>query len=433
MYYPVFITKKTTAINSVGGTKMIKTKPFTISKDLVLQAYLRVKENRGSAGIDGLSLEEFDKDRRKHLYRLWNRMSSGSYMPCAVLLVEIPKKTGGKRPLGIPTITDRIAQTVVTMTLEPDLDKIFHEDSHGYRPGKSALEAVGKTRQRCWRCDWVLDLDIKGFFDNIPHDLLMKAVSKHTDCKWVLLYIERWLKAVVQQEDGTLTERTKGTPQGAVISPLLANLFLHYCIDEWLRIKYPQCPFERYADDSVIHCQSKEQAEQLKEALQERLKACGLEMHPDKTRIVYCKDEDRNKSYPHVSFDFLGYTFRSRKSRNRQGKFFTGFLPAVSNKAGKAIREKIREWKLSARSGSDINTLAAEVNPVLRGWINYYGHYYKSELQDVLKYLNLILKKWARQKYKKLHSHKTKASKWLVTLYQRAPYLFAHWRIGVRP
>lgn len=412
---------------------MIKTKPFTISKDLVLQAYLRVKENRGSAGIDGLSLEEFDKDRRKHLYRLWNRMSSGSYMPCAVLLVEIPKKTGAKRPLGIPTITDRIAQTVVTMTLEPDLDKIFHEDSHGYRPGKSALEAVGKTRQRCWRYDWVLDLDIKGFFDNIPHDLLMKAVSKHTDCKWVLLYIERWLKAAVQQEDGTLTERTKGTPQGAVISPLLANLFLHYCMDEWLRIKYPQCPFERYDDDSVSHCQSKEQAEQLKEALQERLKACGLEMHRDKTRIVYCKDEDRNKSYPHVSFDFLGYTFRSRKSRNRQGKFFTGFLPAVSDKAGKAIREKIREWKLSARSGSDINTLAAEVNPVLRGWINYYGHYYKSELQDVLKYLNLILKKWARQKYKKLHSHKTKASKWLVTLYQRAPYLFAHWRIGVRP
>jgi RNA-directed DNA polymerase len=412
---------------------MIKTKPFTISKDLVLQAYLRVKENRGSAGIDGLSLEVFDKDRRKHLYRLWNRMSSGSYLPSPVLLVEIPKKGGGKRPLGIPTITDRIAQTVVTMTLEPDLDKIFHEDSHGYRPGKSALEAVGKTRQRCWRYDWVLDLDIKGFFDNIPHDLLMKAVRKHTDCKWVLLYIERWLKAAVQQEDGTLTERTKGTPQGAVISPLLANLFLHYCMDEWLRIKYPQCPFERYADDSVIHCQSKEQAEQLKEALQERLKACGLEMHPDKTRIVYCKDEDRNKSYPHVSFDFLGYTFRSRKSRNRQGKFFTGFLPAVSDKAGKAIREKIREWKLSARSGSDINTLAAEVNPVLRGWINYYGHYYKSELQDVLKYLNLILKKWARQKYKKLHSHKTKASKWLVTLYQRAPYLFAHWRIGVRP
>lgn len=412
---------------------MIKTKPFTISKDLVLQAYLQVKKNRGSAGIDGLSLEVFDRDRRKHLYRLWNRMSSGSYVPSAVLLVEIPKKGGGKRPLGIPTITDRIAQTVVTMTLEPQLDKIFHDDSYGYRSGKSAIEAVGKARQRCWRYDWVLDLDIKGFFDNIAHDLLIKAVRRHTDCKWILLYIERWLRASVQQRDGTLSVRTKGTPQGAVISPLLANLFLHYCTDEWLRIKYPDCPFERYADDSVIHCKSKEQAEELKEALQERLKVCGLEMHGDKTRIVYCKDEDRKNSYADVSFDFLGYTFRSRKSRNKQGKFFTGFLPAVSDRAGKAIREKIREWKLPARSGSDINTLAAEINPVLRGWINYYGHYYKSKLQDVLGHLNLILKKWARQKYKKLHGHKTKASRWLIVLYQRCPYLFAHWRIGVRP
>lgn len=412
---------------------MMKTKPFVISKDLVLQAYLQVKEKGGSGGIDGLSLEAFDKDRRNHLYRLWNRMSSGSYMPSAVLLVEIPKKGGGKRPLGIPTITDRIAQTVVTMVLEPQLDKVFHEDSYGYRPGKSAIEAVGKARQRCWRYDWVLDLDIKGFFDNIPHDLLMKAVRKHTSCKWILLYIERWLKAPVQQGDGIITARTKGTPQGAVISPLLANLFLHYCMDEWLRINYPNCPFERYADDSVIHCRSKEQAEQLREALEKRLKACGLEMHPDKTRIVYCKDEDRKEKHPHASFDFLGYTFRSRKSRNRQGKYFTGFLPAISDKAAMSIREKIREWKLPGRSGSKVNTLAAAINPVLSGWINYYGHYYKSVLQDVLGYLNLILKKWARQKYKKLRGHRTRASKWIVALYQRVPDLFAHWRIGVRP
>jgi RNA-directed DNA polymerase len=412
---------------------MMKTKPFEISKDLVLQAYLQVRENGGSAGIDGLSLEAFDQGRRNHLYRIWNRMSCGSYMPSPVLLVEIPKKGGGKRPLGIPTITDRIAQTVVTMVLEPELDKLFHEDSYGYRPGKSAIEAVGKTRQRCWRYDWVLDLDIKGFFDSIPHDLLLKAVQKHIDCRWILLYIERWLKAPVQQRDGTITERTKGTPQGAVISPLLANLFLHYCMDEWLRINYPACPFERYADDSVIHCRSKEQAEHLKEALQERLKACGLEMHPDKTRIVYCKDEDRKEHHPHACFDFLGYTFRSRKSRNKQGKYFTGFLPAISDKAAMAIREKIRSWKLPGRSGSNVNTLAAEINPVLRGWINYYGHYYKSELQDVLGYLNQILKKWAKQKYKKLHGHVLKASKWVVALYQRAPSLFAHWRIGVRP
>jgi RNA-directed DNA polymerase len=412
---------------------MMKTKPFVISKDLVLQAYLQVKENGGSAGIDGLSLEAFDKDRRNHLYRLWNRMSSGSYMPSPVRLVEIPKKGGGKRPLGIPTITDRIAQAVVTMVLEPELDKVFHEDSYGYRPGKSAIEGVGKARQRCWRYDWVLDLDIKGFFDNIPHDLLIKAVRKHTDCKWILLYIERWLKAPLQQGDGTITARAKGTPQGAVISPLLANLFLHYCMDQWLRINYPDCPFERYADDSVIHCRSKGQAEQLKEALQERLKACGLEMHPDKTRIVYCRDEDRKESHPHTSFDFLGYTFRSRKSRNRQGKYFTGFLPAISDKAAMAIREKVREWKLPGRSGSKVNTIAAAINPVISGWINYYGHYYKSALQDILGYVNLILKKWARQKYKKLHSHRTKASKWIVALYQRAPHLFAHWRIGVRP
>lgn len=412
---------------------MIKTKPFTISRDLVLQAYLQVKENRGSGGIDGISLEGFDKDRRNHLYRLWNRMSSGSYMPLPVLLVEIPKTGGGKRPLGIPTVTDRIAQTVVTMTLEPDLDKIFHESSYGYRRGKSAIEAVGKARERCWRYDWVLDLDIKGFYENIPHDLLMKAVRRHTDCKWILLYIERWLKAPVQQGDGTLTERTKGTPQGSAVSPLLANLFLHYCMDEWLLRKYPDCPFERYADDSVIHCCTKDQAEELKEALQARLKACGLEMHPDKTKIVYCKDADRNKCHSNVSFDFLGYTFRSRKSRNKKGKYFTGFLPAVSDKAKKAIRERIREWKLSGRSGSDPITLATEINPVLRGWINYYGYYYKSELQDVLGYVNLILKSWARQKFKNLHGRKTKASEWVVKLYERAPYLFAHWKIGVRP
>jgi RNA-directed DNA polymerase len=247
------------------------------------------------------------------------------------------------------------------------------------------------------------------------------------------LYIERWLKAPVQQKDGTIAERIKGTPQGAVTSPMLANLFLHYCMDEWLRIKYPDCPFERYADDCVIHCGTREQVEKLKEAIGERLKACGLEMHPDKTKIVYCKDEDRNKCHPNVSFDFLGYTFRSRKSRNRQGKYFTGFLPAVSDKARKGIREKVREWKLPGRSGSDASTLAMEINPVLMGWINYYGRYYKSELQDVLGYVNLILKKWARQKYKKLHSRKTKAREWVVKLYGRAPYLFAHWRIGVRP
>lgn len=412
---------------------MIKTKPFSISRVIVQKAYQRVKENRGSAGIDGQSLEAFEQDCPKHLYRLWNRMSSGSYMPSAVLLVEIPKKDGGKRPLGIPTITDRIAQMVVTMTLEPALEPVFQEDSYGYRPGKSAIQAVSKTRERCWRYDWVLDLDIKGFFDNIPHELLMKAVRKHTDCKWVLLYIERWLKAPVQQSIGTLTERTKGTPQGAVISPLLANLFLHYCMDEWLRINYPGCPFARYADDSVIHCRSEAQAVELKQALAERLAACGLELHPDKTKIVYCQDSSRKGKYPTIQFDFLGYTFRGRKAKNRQGTYFTSFSPAISEKAKVAIREKMRTWQLPRKQGSDLVKLTGFINPVVRGWINYYGVFHKTELYQVLGHLNLLLVKWATRKYKRLRNRKAKARKWLGEIAKRTPELLAHWRVGVKP
>ena len=417
----------------VGGTEMIKTKPFSISKDIVQQAYLRVKGNRGSAGIDGISLERFEESRREHLYRLWNRMSSGSYMPSPIKLVEIPKQGGEKRPLGIPTVTDRIAQMVATLTLEPELDQIFHKDSYGYRSRKSALEAVGKARQRCWRYDWVLDFDIKGFFDNIPHDLLIKAVRKHTDCKWVLLYIERWIKAPLQQQDGFLTVRDKGIPQGAVISPLLANLFLHYCMDEWLRIHYPDCPFERYADDSVIHCRTEARAVELKEALDERLKACGLEIHPVKTKIVYCRDGNRKKEYPNVQFDFLGYTFRARKAMNKQGEYFTSFIPAVSNKAKTAMRDKMRSWQLHRKGSSELAKLAETINPVLQGWINYYGAYYKTELHQVLDHVNRLLVKWATRKYKRLKDRKVRAIKWLAEIAIRAPNLFAHWRIGVKP
>lgn len=418
---------------TVGRTEMTKTKPFKIPRQLVYEAYLKVKSNRGSAGVDELSLEEFEKDRKNHLYRLWNRMSSGSYMPSPVKLVEIPKSDGGMRPLGIPTITDRIAQMAVTMLLSPELERVFHEDSYGYRSRKSAIEAVGKARKRCWEKDWVLDLDIKGFFDNIPHDLLMKAVRRHINCKWVLLYIERWLKAPVQKADKNLVKKEKGTPQGAVISPLLANLFLHYCIDEWLRIKFPSCKFERYADDCVIHCSSEQQTKQVKEALKERLTACGLEMHPQKTKIVYCKDEDRRGMYSRTSFDFLGFTFRRRKSRNKRGKHFTGFLPAISNKAKMAIRSKVRGWRMTSRSGSKIQKLAQELNPVLRGWINYYGSFYKSEMMKALGYINQILKKWARQKYRKLYGRKIKTRVWLKNVAMTQPNLFAHWQLGIRP
>lgn len=383
--------------------------------------------------MDELNLFKYEQDRRNHLYRLWNQMSSGSYMPLPVLLVEIPKKGGGLRPLGIPMVTDRIAQTTVTMILEPMLDKLFHKDSYCYRPNKSAKDAIGSARARCWKHDWVLDVDIKGFFDNIPHDLLMKAVLRHTESKWILLYIERWLKAPVQQTDGTLAERTKGTPQGAVISPLLANLFLHYCMDEWLRLNYPSCPFERYADDSVIHCKTEAQAMDLQLRLSERLKACGLEMHPEKTRIVYCGKANPIMTPTFIAFDFLGYTFRRRKAKNKQGEYFRSFLPAISNKAKVAIRDKMRTWQLHRRGGSDLKGLASMINPVLRGWINYYGAFYKTELYGVLQHMNSLLARWAMRKYKRLRRRKIKATRWVSEISERNPHLFEHWRIGIRP
>ena len=269
---------------------MDKAKPFIISKREVWEAYKRVKSNRGAAGVDRQSIDEFERDLESNLYKLWNRMSSGSYFPPPVLRVEIPKADGRMRPLGIPTVTDRIAQMVVKRYLEPELEKHFHSDSYGYRPGRSTADAVGVARRRCWEYDWVLDLDVKGFFDNIDHDLLMRAVQKHTDCRWVLLYIQRWLEAPVQLPDGSLEARGKGTPQGSVISPLLANLFLHYAFDLWMQRKYPSVPFERYADDIICHCKSEAQAEWLLDIIGKRMAECKLKLNLEKTKIVYCKD-----------------------------------------------------------------------------------------------------------------------------------------------
>jgi group II intron reverse transcriptase/maturase len=388
-----------------------------------------VKLNRGAAGVDEQSIAKFEEDLKNNLYKLWNRMSSGSYFPPAVKRVEIAKRGGGTRPLGIPTVSDRIAQAVAKAYLEPKLEKHFHPDSYGYRPGKSALEAVGVARERCWRYAWALDLDIRAYFDTIPHALLLKAVKKHTDCAWVLLYIERWLKAPVQLDDGTLASREKGTPQGSVISPLLANLFLHYAFDRWMARYHPAIPFERFADDILCHCRSEAQARWLERALEQRFAQCGLELHPHKTKIVYCKDDDRRGHYPNEKFDFLGYTFRARRSKNRWGKYFVNFSPAVSNAAAKRMREAIRGWQLGCRVDKRIDDLARMFNPIIRGWITYYGRYYPSALHPTLRYLDERLARWAQAKYKRLRRHRRRSAHRIRAIAHRDPMLFVHWRL----
>ena len=295
-------------------------KPFPIIKRQVWEAYKRVKANQGGAGVDGQTIQAFDEDLENNLYKLWNRLASGSYQPPPVKRVEIPKADGGIRPLGIPTVADRIAQMVVKQVLEPELEKHFHPDSYGYRPGKSAHQAIGQARRRCWDNDWVVDLDIKGFFDNLDQALLMRAVRHHTQDNWVVLYIERWLKAPVQMPDGTRQERNKGTPQGGVISPLLANLYLHYAFDLWMQRTYQSISFERYADDAVCHCRTQAEAEHLKDALERRFADCGLELHPEKTRIIYCKDDDRRGGYPNIGFDFLGVQLSTPEIEKPLGK-----------------------------------------------------------------------------------------------------------------
>jgi group II intron reverse transcriptase/maturase len=420
------VVKKTTGNRRIG---LKQAKPFCISKHEVLRAYKRVRANKGAAGFDGQSIKDFEKDLKDNLYKVWNRMSSGSYLPPPVLRVEIPKGDGRMRPLGIPTVADRVAQQVVKQQLEPELEGHFHADSYGYRPGKSALDAVGKARRNCWKYNWVLDLDIKGFFDNIDHDLLMKAVRVHTDENWVLLYIERWLKAPINMTDGTLVYPEKGTPQGGVFSPLLANLFLHYAFDKWMERENPTIPFERYADDAVCHCKSQTQAERLQEKLVKRMSEVGLELHPEKTKVVYCKDDDRQGYFPLTSFDFLGYTFRARRSKNRWGKYFVNFTPAISNKASKAIRQASRRWHWPERSDKDLKDLSRMFNPIIQGWINYYGRYYKSAMYPTLQCLNRRLAMWATRKYKRLRGHRRRAAHWLDRIARKQPNLFAHWRL----
>jgi group II intron reverse transcriptase/maturase len=407
-------------------------KPYVIPKRLVWDAYQRVKANQGAAGVDGESLAAFETDLKNNLYKVWNRMSSGSYFPPPVRLVEIPKDNGGIRPLGIPTVADRVAQTVVKMVFEPVVDPHFHPDSYGYRPGKSAIDAVGKARQRCWATDWVIDLDIKAFFDSIPHELVERAVAHHTDLPWVRLYIARWLRAPVQRPAGTLEARTTGTPQGGVVSPVLANLFLHYAFDAWLQRTFPRVPFERYADDAIVHCKSEAEARTVLDAIRRRFEQCGLALHPTKTRIVYCKDANRSGESEHVSFDFLGYTFQPRRATNPRGKPFVSFLPAMSAKAAQKIRQTVRAWR-RLPTHQRLEEVARVINPVVRGWVNYYGRYYRSRCVAVLRHVNLALAAWVRRKYKRFRRRPRASQHWLRRLARREAQLFALWPLGVKP
>lgn len=409
------------------------TKPFNISKQLVMQAYKLVKANAGAGGVDRQTLEDFERNLKDNLYKIWNRLSSGSYFPPPVKAVAIPKKTGGERILGVPTIGDRIAQTVITLCFEAQVEPHFLENSFGYRPNKSALEAIGVTRERCWRYDWILEFDICGLFDNISHELLMKAVKKHTQCRWVILYIERWLKAPMQMPDGSKKQRDRGTPQGGVISPILSNLFLHYAFDMWMKRTYPDRPWCRYADDGLIHLKTEQEAQQMLLALKKRFEECDLELHPVKTRIVYCKDGKRKETYPNKSFDFLGYTFRPRECKNRQrNSIFVNFTPAVSKTALKAMRAKTRRDNLRNRTDLNLEEIAKWYNPVLQGWLNYYGSYSRSGMYPVWRHFNKTLKAWAIRKYKTFRQRKSKASIFLERISKQRPKLFVHWRNGMQ-
>lgn len=397
---------------------------------MVWAAYQKVRSNKGGAGVDAVSMQEFDANRRKHLYKLWNRMASGSYFPPPVKEVEIPKKDGSIRKLGIPTISDRVGQMVVKMFIEPRFEAIFSPSSYGYRPNKNAHHALQSVRKNCWRQDWVIDLDIKGFFDNIDHGKLMLAVKRHVPENWVNLYIERWLEAPVLTISGELVRKQgKGTPQGGVISPLLANLFLHYAFDKWLENKDKNVRFARYADDVIIHCKSKAHAERVLRSTNQRMGSVGLELHPQKTKIVYCRDHRRKEKYPTVKFDFLGYSFQPRSNFSKKnGRMFLGYDCAISIGSRKRIADRLEEINVSKLSFKSIVGVAQHLNPLIRGWIHYYGRFKMYELTKVFRLLSARLVWWARKRYKRYKTNMGKAYKWLATIRKQFPTLFYHWQ-----
>jgi group II intron reverse transcriptase/maturase len=403
-------------------------KPFDIPKSLVWEAYRQVAVNKGAPGVDNQSLSDFEARLKDNLYKIWNRMSSGTYFPPPVKAVEIPKPHGGgTRLLGVPTVADRVAQTAVAIYLSERAEPRFHPGSYGYRPARGALDAVASCRERCWRFDWVIDLDVQKFFDTVPWDLVVKAVEAVTTTPWVLLYVRRWLAAPLQLPDGTVQLRDKGTPQGSAVSPVLANLFMHFAFDTWMARHFPGCPFERYADDVVVHCVSKAQAERVLAAIAERMGEVGLQLHPGKTRLVYCKDGQRRGDHEHTSFTFLGFSFRARKAKSKDGRYFTTFLPAMSPDARKAKGAQLRKLRVHRRTGLTLDDLARWLNPIVAGWMNYYGRFYRSELEPLLQRVSSYLRRWAWNKYRRLRAFK-RFHVWWARLIDRQPRLFAQWK-----
>jgi RNA-directed DNA polymerase len=408
-----------------------KSKPIPITKTMVREAYRKVKANRGSAGVDAISLKEFDENLLKNLYKIWNRMASGSYFPMPVKEVIIPKSNGGERKLGIPSISDRIAQEVVKTYLEPRFEAEFLPQSYGYRPQKSAHQALENVRENVRQYAWVIDMDIKSFFDEVNHELLMKAIEKHVPEKWVKMYIQRWLEAPVQTKNGLVHKQGQGTPQGGVISPLLANLFLHYVLDKWIEKTFPTVKFVRYADDVVVHCISEQQSYYVLEGIKRRLKACQLRLSEEKTKITYCQDyrREKRKNYP-KKFDFLGYTFKpmSKKS-NRNTGVFLGFDCEMSMKSRTRIIEQWKALDFQRSSTINLQDIATMLNTKTKGIINYFGKYNIRTLEKLFRTLDFRIAKWVKNKFKKLRSYQ-KAFDWLRDIKSSYPNLFVHWSIS---
>lgn len=405
-------------------------KHFDIPEQLIWKAYKQVFKNKGAAGVDEITIAKFNEDLKGNIYKLWNRMSSGSYFPQPLKVVVIPKDIEGQRMLCIPSVYDRVAQTTAAIYLESLVEPKFHENSYGYRPNKSALQAVDIARKRCWEYDWVIDLDIAEFFDSLDHDLVLHTINMYTDCKWVILYVERWLKAPIQQTDGNLIARNKGIPQGSPISPIISNIVLHLVFDDWMKREYPTLPFERYVDDVIVHCKTYKQANFIKDVINKRLLKFKLKLKLEKTSIVYCKDDNRTEFFSKYKFDFLGYTFRPRRAKSKEGIYFSSFLPAISDKAKKKIKRNIRSWKIHRRTGATLNEIAEEINPIVSGWYLYYGKFYKSEIYSILRNIDKYLFKWIRAKYKNLRNKVKHSCRLLSQIKKKSSNIFYHWTIS---